>query len=305
MGENQGKIKILTIVGPTGVGKTEVASLLAQRNRLHIISADSRQIYKYMDIGTAKPTKEMQKKVKFHLLDIIPPDKIFNAQEFAKMAIRIMDKLFQEGKKFIVVGGSGLYIRAIFQPLAPIPKVLPMLREELKKRDLASLYEELKRLDPISAQRISPHDKQRIVRALEVSHQTKRPFSSFWQKTEETRYEPFYVGLTLSREVLHKRIAARFERFLKEGFVEEVKRLLAMGYDENLYSFNALGYKEMMQYVKGEITLEEAVRIGVKKTKEYAKRQMTWFRKEDVHWIENLNPMETVAEIERIFPEIL
>ncbi len=298
-------MKVLTIVGPTGVGKTEVAFLLAQRNNLEIISADSRQIYKYMDIGTAKPTKEMRERVKFHLLDIIPPDEIFNAQEFAKRAIRIMDRLSKKGKRFIISGGSGLYIRAIFRPLAPIPKVSLRQRDRLKGRDLESLYLELKGVDPISAARIHPSDRQRIMRALEVFYQTKKPFSSFLEKKgKESRYQPFYVGLTLPREILHKRIEERFEWMLKEGFVKEASKLLAMGYDENLYAFNALGYKEMMQYLKGEITLEEAVARGKKKTKEYAKRQLTWFKREDCYWIENTDPMKTVVEIERIFPEI-
>ncbi len=297
-------MKVLTLVGPTGVGKTEVGFLLAKRNNLEIISADSRQIYQYMDIGTAKPSPALRREVKFHLLDLIPPNQIFNAQEFAVRAWAIMERLNSEGKRFIIVGGSGLYIRAVFSPLTPFPKINPEWRERLNGKELSLLYEELKMIDPVSAARIHPHDRQRIVRALEVYYSTKRPISSFLKEEKEpkTRFQGFYIGLTLPRPILYQRLEERFDKMVKEGFVEEVKRLLSLGFNENLYAFNALGYKEMMRYCKGEITLEEAVRIGKAKTKEYAKRQLTWFRKEDVYWIENLDPMKTVTEIEKIFP---
>lgn len=296
-------VKVLTIVGPTGVGKTEVAFHLALRHNLEIISADSRQIYQYMDIGTAKPTKEMQEQVNFHLLDIVTPEKIFNAADFGRKARELMAKLSTAGKRFIICGGSGLYIRAIFSPFAKIPKINPKIRERWQGKDLDSLYQELKTIDPLAANRIHPRDRQRIIRALEVYYQTKRPLSSFWAKeTEKSPYQPFYLGLTLPRAILHQRIEERFDQMVREGFVEEAKRLLDLGYQENLYPFNALGYQEMMKYCKGEMTLKEAVAIGKKKTKEYAKRQLTWFKREPVYWLENYDPEETVKKIEEIFP---
>jgi tRNA dimethylallyltransferase len=296
-------VKVLTIVGPTGVGKTEVSFLLAKRHNLEIISADSRQIYQGMDIGTAKPSKEMQKEVRFHLIDIIPPDKVFNAQDFALRAQKIMDRLSGEGKGFLICGGSGLYIKAIFNPLARIPRVSPEIRAELKKRNLTDLYSELTLCDPVAAQKIHPRDRQRIIRALEVFYQTKRPLSSFFQeKGEEPAYEPFYIGLYLPRKLLYKRIEERLERMIREGFIEEVKRLLSSGYSPDLYAFNALGYKEMMRYLKGEMSLEEAIRIGKKKIKEYARRQLTWFKREVSFWLLNYETEKTVSEIERVFP---
>lgn len=296
-------VKVLTIVGPTGVGKTEVAFRLARRNNLEIISADSRQIYQYMDIGTAKPTKEMREKVNFHLLDIITPEEIFNASHFGQRARELMDKLSAGGKRFIVCGGSGLYLRAIFSPLVQIPKIDPKIREKWRGKELDSLYQELKLIDPISANRIHPRDRQRIIRALEVYDQTKRPLSSFLAEgIGESRYQPFYLGLTLPRAILHQRIEERFDQMVREGFIEEAKRLLDLGYHENLYPFNALGYQEMMKYCKGEMTLADAVAIGKKKTKEYAKRQITWFKRENVLWLENYDPEETVKKIEEIFP---
>ncbi len=297
-------MKVLTIVGPTGVGKTEVSFRLAKRNKLEIISADARSIYQGMDIGTAKPTSKMREEVNFHLLDLITPDQVFNAQDFGKLARAVMDKLRREGKKFFVSGGSGLYLKALFKPLAELPKIDPDIREGLKGRELGSLYHELKAIDPISASKIHPRDRQRVIRALEVFYQTKRPLSSFFGREEVSEYEPVYVGLILPRKSLHQRIEERLERMVEGGFLKEVKRLLSLGYAEDLYAFNAFGYREMMLYLKGRLAFEEAIRQAKKKIKDYAKRQITWFKREDVYWIENYDFNETVLEIERIFPEI-
>ncbi|MEO0101771.1 MAG: tRNA (adenosine(37)-N6)-dimethylallyltransferase MiaA [candidate division WOR-3 bacterium] len=296
-------MKVLTIVGPTAVGKTEVSFLLALRHNLEIISADSRQVYQFLDIGTAKPPKEMRERVKFHLLDIVSPDKVLSAGDFALRAREVMDRLSQEGKRFLICGGSGLYIRAIFKPLAKIPKIDPKIREELQGKSLELLYQELEKVDPTAAQRIHPQDRQRIIRALEVFFQTKRPLSFFWSGKEgECPYQPFYIGLFLPKKILYRRIEERLARMMQEGFLEEVRRLLDLGYDENLYPFNAFGYKELMRYLKGKLTLEEALRIIKKKTKDYAKRQLTWFKRERIYWLDNSDPERTVKEIEELFP---
>ncbi|MEO0097792.1 MAG: tRNA (adenosine(37)-N6)-dimethylallyltransferase MiaA, partial [candidate division WOR-3 bacterium] len=255
------KTLIPCLCGPTGVGKTEIALLFAEKYNFSIISCDSRQIYKYLDIGTAKPSIEIRKKYDFYMIDIITPDKYYSAYDYAKDTEKVIEKL-KENKKFLLVGGSGLYFKALFSPFFEAPPVNLKLREELKRKPLTSLYEELKRVDEISAQRIHPKDSQRIIRALEVYYLTNKPFSYFLTQKKKSKYEPIYIGLNLEREILYKKINERFEKMIKEGLIEEVENLLKMGYNENSPGLKTIGYKEVVLYLKGKLSKEEMISLA-------------------------------------------
>lgn len=300
---------ILTLVGPTGVGKTEVAVELAQKYNLEIVSADSRQIYKYMDIGTDKPSKEIQQKVKFHMIDLVEPNKLYSAADYMHDATKVIEDLSRQGKKFILVGGSGLYLRALFQPFFKAPQTDPELRAELTKKSLLELYERLKAVDPESAQKIHQNDRQRIIRALEIYLLTGRTKSQMVNLPEadnkNIRYIPFYIGLSLPKKLLYERIERRFDKMIEQGLVQEVKGLLDMGYDEDLYAFNAIGYREIFGYVKNRISLELAIVVAKKKSKSYAKRQLTWFRRAPgIFWIEYNDKEVVIKKIVELFPAI-
>ncbi len=294
------KILIPCLCGPTGVGKTEIALLFAERYNFSIISCDSRQVYKYLDIGTAKPSIEIRKKYDFYMIDIITPDKYYSAYNYAQDTERVIEKLRKENKRFLLVGGSGLYFKALFSPFFEAPPVDLKLREELKRKDLSILYEELKKIDKISAQRIHPNDSQRIIRALEVYYLTNKPFSYFLNKKRESKYEPLYIGLNLEREFLYQKINERFINMIKDGLIEEVENLLKRGYNENSPGLNTIGYKEIIFYLKGWITKEEMIALAQKNTRNYAKRQLTWFKREKVNWLLNHSKEETFLNISEI-----
>lgn len=294
------KILIPCLCGPTGVGKTEISLLFAEKYNFSIISCDSRQIYKYLDIGTAKPSLEIREKYNFYMIDIITPDKYYSAYDYAKETEKIIEKLRKENKRFLLVGGSGLYFKALFSPFFEAPPVDLKLREELKRKPLTVLYEELKKVDEISAQRIHPKDFQRIIRALEVFYLTNKPFSYFLLKKRESKYEPLYIGLNLEREFLYKKINERFIRMIKDGLIEEVENLLKMGYNETSPGLNTIGYKEIIFYLKGKLSKEEMISLAQKNTRNYAKRQLTWFRKEKVNWLLNYSKEEAFLKISEI-----
>lgn len=299
-------IKVPCIVGPTGVGKTEISVKMALKYKTEIISADSRQIYKYMDIGTDKPSKELQKIVKFHLIDIITPDKIYSAGDYAREALGIIKKLYSKSKRFILVGGSGLYIKALFSPLFQDIGRDEKLRQRLEKLSTYKLYQKLKKIDPESFRRIHPNDRQRIIRALEVYEITGIPISVQWKKSNpEEELSPFYIGLTLRRSLLYSRIYDRFEEMIKKGFIEEVKRLKKLGYSKDLYAFNAVGYKEILEYLEGRVSLEKAIKEAKRRTKEYARRQLIWFRKQlGIRWIDCEDRKEAEKKIEGLLLRI-
>uniref|UniRef100_A0A7C6EFK6 tRNA dimethylallyltransferase n=1 Tax=candidate division WOR-3 bacterium TaxID=2052148 RepID=A0A7C6EFK6_UNCW3 len=295
------------LVGPTGVGKTEIAVLLAQRYNLEIISADSRQVYKYMDIGTDKPSKELQQKVKFHMIDLVCPDKLYSAADYVRDVTKVIEELSAQGKKFILVGGSGLYLRALFQPFFKAPRPIPELRAELAKKPLTELYDRLKTVDPESAQKIHPRDRQRIIRALEIYLLTGKTKSEMVKEScPIIKYVPFYIGLFIPKKLLYAKIEQRFDKMIEQGLVQEVKGLLDMGYDEDLYAFNAIGYREIFGYVKSRISLELAIAVAKKKSKAYAKRQLTWFKREPgIIWIEYNDKEEVIKKIIESFPAII
>ncbi|HOE55856.1 MAG TPA: tRNA (adenosine(37)-N6)-dimethylallyltransferase MiaA [Candidatus Cloacimonas acidaminovorans] len=277
-------IPVITIEGATASGKSALAIVLAEALNTEIISADSRQVYRYLDIGTAKVTKEEQKRVKHHLIDIINPDETYNAGAFVKDASLIIEKLHSEGKIPVICGGTGLYIKALLKGLFFLPPLPQEIRQNLKQRlkeeGLAALYAELKSLDPLFADKISENDTQRILRGLEVAIGTGIPLSEHWQKQKSScKYNAFRILIDIPRPELYQRINQRIEKMLAQGLLAEIENLFALGYDENSPGLNCLGYKEFLPYFKKEAGLEECILLAAQHQRNYAKRQVTWYRK--------------------------
>ncbi len=280
------------ILGPTAVGKTRLSLLLAERLPLEVISADSRQIYKYMDIGTAKAPLQMREKIPHHFIDICTPDEDFSAGQFAEQARQTVEKIFDRKKLPLVVGGSGLYIRALldgfFERQIKDEDVRKQLDEELRQNGLGALYDQLLKIDPVYAQKISQNDPQRILRALEVFRISGRPFSAWHkQKTKAAPFAFFQIGLTMERNALYRRINQRVDEMLHSGLTEEVRALLQKGYPAQLNALKTVGYKEVIAYLEDRISFEKMVEEIKKNSRRYAKRQMTWFKKDDrIRWFE-------------------
>ncbi|MCR4430610.1 MAG: tRNA (adenosine(37)-N6)-dimethylallyltransferase MiaA [Tepidanaerobacteraceae bacterium] len=288
------KKPLIVIVGPTAVGKTEIAIEVAKKLNCEIISADSMQIYRYMDIGTAKPSRAEQREIKHHMIDIIDPDQGFSAADFQVMAKECIEDIFSRNKLPLMSGGTGLYINSVCYNyiFSEIDKDIS-LREQLKKQALEYgndfLYKKLEKLDPQAAKKIHPNNLKRIIRALEVCIKTGHTFSSYEEKTKKQKnpYDLFMFGLTRPREELYHRINERVLHMINTGLVEEVKKLLAMGYSRNLNSMQGLGYRQIIDYLDGKSTLEEAIYLISRDTRHYAKRQYTWFLKDkNIIWMD-------------------
>ena len=280
--------KLIIICGPTGVGKTSVAMQLAENLAGEIISADSRQVYKYMNIGTAKPTPEELASVPHHLIDIIDPDEKFTAGEFVKKADLAITKIKKNKRIPFVVGGTGFYIKSLSYGLCKIPPIPAAIRNELKqeteKNGVQALHETLKEIDPIAAQKIESNDGNRIVRALEVYRVTGFPISSYWQKdTLEKRYQYFTIYLNQERSELYEKINSRIDKMVQEGLFDEFKHLLEMGYTQNDPGMNSLGYKEFFDHINGVYDWHTTVDLIKQHMRNYAKRQLTWFNKQKIH----------------------
>ncbi len=284
-------IPLLVIVGPTATGKTSLALTLAQRLDGEIVSADSRQVYQGMDIGTAKPTPEERARVPHHLLDIITPDTPYTLTQYQADAQAAIAAIAGRGHLPLLVGGTGLYIRAVVDNLA-IPEVPPdwALRRDLEAQaaseGAAALHARLAALDPTSAARIDPANVRRIIRALEVTLLTGQPFSA-QQGARPSLYRPLLLGLTCERARLYERADRRIEAMLAVGLVDEVRALVARGYAWNLPAMTSLGYGEIGAYLRGEISLEEAAARLKFNTHSYIRRQYSWFRPDArIHWLE-------------------
>ncbi|HDN84292.1 MAG TPA: tRNA (adenosine(37)-N6)-dimethylallyltransferase MiaA [Candidatus Aerophobetes bacterium] len=283
---------LLIIAGPTGTGKTKTALLLLNRVKAEIISADSRQIYRGMDIGTDKVSRKIRKKYPHHLIDIADPGKVFTVADFKKLAEAVIKDLQEKNKLPIVVGGSGLYIKAITSGIFPGPGANWQLRKRLllkiEKEGLQNVYTELKRVDPLYASKIHPNDKRRLIRALEVYYLTGKPISEHQGETYPYKGKKLMVGLRWrERSTLYKVIEDRVDRMIEKGLVEEVKDLLGRGYDEDLPAMQALGYRQIVAYLKGKVSFDEAIRLIKRDTRRFAKRQLTWFKKEkDIIWLD-------------------
>ena len=291
---------VLAIVGATATGKSALALELAGSLGGEIVNADALQVYRGLDIGTAKPSPAERRRGAHHLLDILDPHEPFSAGEFAHRAREAIDEIRGRGRLPMLVGGSGLYLRALVEGISPIPQVDPELRRHLRRRleseGLERLRGELRLLDPPTAERLAPGDTQRVLRALEVAHGTGRPLSSWIAEKPvgDGGIEAVWVGLTLPRALLYDRIAVRVERMLAAGWVEEVRRLVAAGVEPSQPAFQAIGYRELAVHVAGNMTLAEATERIVRATRRYAKRQETWFRRQfEVRWFP---ATETTAE---------
>jgi len=272
--------KLITIVGPTASGKSELAVKLAKKFNGEIISADSRQIYRGMDIGTAKPTEKERKEILHYLIDIKNPNQIYTVWQYKKEAIKAINKIIKKGKSPFLVGGTGLYLKAVIENLE-IPRVKPdwklrkSLELKIKTRGLKSLYDELIKIDPEATYIVDSQNPRRIIRALEVAIKTKKPFSQ-QRKKGNPLFDVLEIGLSLSEEKLKEKIEKRTNKMMKAGLVKEVKNLIKI-YDENLPTFDALGYREIIDYLNKKNSLAEAIEKIKKNTWHFAKRQMTWF----------------------------
>ena len=281
--------RVVFLFGPTAVGKTELACVLAEHIG-EIISVDSMQVYRGMDLGTAKPNEEQRRMVMHHLIDLVPPDSRFSAGDFRRCALEAMKEIRERGKVPFFVGGTGLYFRALEYELLDAPPGDQKLRHLLYRMEEESpgiLYETLKSMDPETADRIHQNDVVRLVRALEVYQSAGRRFSDFLRIHKRRVLTPLKIGLTLGREELYRRIEARCRRMIVSGLAEEVADLIGKGYTEAYPSMKGLGYSHYTHYFKGCLSHEETVRQFIRDTKRYAKRQLTWFRREtDAFWYE-------------------
>jgi tRNA dimethylallyltransferase len=286
---------LLVIVGPTGVGKTAVAARLAAALPLEAVNADSRQVYRGMDIGTGKPTVDERAILPHHLIDVVNPDERYHAARFRVEALRALAEIRARGRLPAVVGGTGLYVRSLLKGLEPAPPADPALRGELegyaRAHGTAALHGRLAALDPEAAQRLHPNDRVRIVRAIEIltRHGTRDPGAEAiadWRRGV-TAWHLLMVGLRQSREALRRRLAERARGMVARGMMEEVRRLLEAGYDESLPAMGGIGYGQFAAVVRGRLTGEEALRLMIRDTVRYAKRQMTWFARDpEIRWID-------------------
>ncbi|HET7713561.1 MAG TPA: tRNA (adenosine(37)-N6)-dimethylallyltransferase MiaA [Patescibacteria group bacterium] len=276
--------KLLVITGPTAVGKTELSIKLAQKLGGEIVSADSRQVYSEMDIGTAKPTSSQRKKVPHHLLDVVRPDEPFSLADYQSQSYLAIDEVLAKGKKPFLVGGTGLYIQAVVDGLK-IPKVPPNenLRLELESLNAADLVARLSRIDLDSVRAIPPTNKRRLIRAIEVTELSGQPFSVLG-RIYRRRYDTLQIGLTAPRAELYRRADIRVDRWLKNGWLDEVRNL-RLKYPEHLPALSSLGYRQMGMYLDGKITLAEAVQRTKFDIHGFIRRQVTWFRRDSrIYW---------------------
>ena len=286
--------KLAAIVGPTAVGKTRIAIEVAKRLNAEIISCDSMQIYRGLDIGTAKASPEEQNGIVHHLIDVVEPDEDYSVARFQEQAKSIIHELNQKKRLPLLVGGTGLYYQALvddytFYPLESHQQIRRQWNNIIKEKGLEYTYNYLQSIDPDYAATISPNDQKRIVRAIEVYQLTGQPFSALQTKSQHT-YQLAVVGLYLEREQLYQRINLRVEQMLTNGLVKEVMGLRDKGYHLKHNSMQALGYKQAFCYLEGFLSKEEMIDEIKRETRRYAKRQLTWFRKDPrIHWI---NPGE-------------
>lgn len=295
------------LVGPTAVGKTAFSLAIARRFRIDIISGDSVQVYRGMDIGSAKATPAERADIPHELIDILDPDEPFTAADFQRRAAGLIERSAARGRLPAIVGGTGLYIESVvydyrFPGAGADERVRSRWEEEADKLGLAALHELLAERDPAAAARIHPNDRKRIVRALEICDATGETMSEQVQKREKkSPYRLCMIGLTMERERLYERIERRVDAMIEQGLVDEVRSLLAKGYDRSLPSMQAIGYKEIAAYLHGEVTLERAVELLKRNTRRFAKRQLSWFRTmPQIHWIDVTETGKFSTHCERI-----
>ena len=288
------KLPLIILTGPTAVGKTKASIGLAKALNGEIISADSMQVYKYMDIGSAKICSEEMQGIKHYLIDELEPDEEFHVVRFQQLAKKAMEEIYAKGKIPIVVGGTGFYIQALLYDIDFTESNEDTeYRQELEKlanqKGLEYLHDMLREVDPVSADTIHENNVKRVIRALEYYHQTGKKISEHneQERGKESPYEFCYFVLNDDRAHLYERINLRIDQMLEDGLIEEVRALKNRGYTRDMVSMQGLGYKEILDYLNGECTLDEAIYILKRDTRHFAKRQLTWFRRErDVIWID-------------------
>jgi tRNA dimethylallyltransferase len=296
---------LIVLLGPTAVGKSRVGTQVAKHFDTEVLTADSRQVYRGMDIGTDKPTAAERQGVPHRLLDMVDPHEVFNAGWYRRVALDEIDRLYAANRLPFVVGGTGLYIRTLVRGLCQAPQADPLVRADLKKLREASgrvgLYAELMRVDPETAARLHPNDESKVMRALEVYRLSGRPISRIHDehRFQENLFSALLIGLQRNKEALYRRIEERIDWQLTHGMVEETRALLDQGYGRELASMKGLGYRQVGAFLAHEYDYKEMVRRFKRDTRHFAKRQMTWFRKESgVAWlsIEESEPCERTAE---------
>lgn len=293
-------MKGIVIAGPTGVGKTDLSIKLAKLIDAEIISVDSAQVYRGMDIGTAKITQEEMQEVPHHLIDIVEPIKKYSVGDFQRDTDEILNIKEKENRNMILAGGTGLYINSVVDGLAELPTGDDSLRKQLMEISQEELYEKLKEIDPDAAQEIHPNNKRRVERALEVFYLTGEKFSVISKKNiKHNNYKFLKIGLDRDREELYERINRRVDIMMENGLLEEVKNLYGV-YGESLRRINIIGYSEIIDYLKGEITLEEAINLIKRNSRHYAKRQFTWFKNDPEYIWYDLGKESEEAIIEDI-----
>lgn len=302
--------KVICIVGPTCSGKTSLSLELAKRMEIEIISADSRQFYKYLDIGTAKPNKDVLAKIPHHFIDTLEPDESYNASRYENEALSIIRSIFDRKKNPVVVGGSGLYIKALINGIFDEVDVDLEYRNELiemkNKFGVDYLYSELLKVDQESAAKMIPQNWKRIIRALEVYHLTGNTISVH-QKAHKRKIDFMFVqfGLNWERSILYKNIEGRVNDMIALGLLEETKSILNMGFSKNINSLNTVGYKEIISFLDGNNSFEKAVELIKRNTRRLAKRQLTWFRADNrIIWLNNNNNNLTI-DLKYIADEII
>lgn len=297
-----GTSRIIVLTGPTASGKSAFALELAGRIDAEIVSADSMQVYRRLDIGTAKPTRAERSRVRHHLIDVAEPDEVYHAGRFVEEADRSASEIRSRGKAVLVVGGTALYLKALLQGLATCPERDPGIRAELEARweagDAERLHDELRAADPATAARLHRNDRSRIIRALEVWRASGRPLSLFHEEHgfSEERYEVLLLGMHVERPELYRRIDERVRLMLAAGWLDEVRSLLAGGLDPAVPALQSIGYRELCAYVLGGGDLDTVAEEIARNTRHLAKRQQTWFRRMPLRWIEAKQLAEVADE---------
>lgn len=292
--------KIIVIVGPTASGKSALAIKIAKKFNGEIISADSRQIYRGMNVGTAKPTEKEMANIPHYLIDIKNPDENYTVAEYKQDAVKAINKILKNKKLPILVGGTGLYIKSVIDNLnipevAPDLKLRKKLKKEIEKYGLKYVFEKLIKLDPEAAYIVGPNNPRRIIRALEIAIKTKKPFSA-QRKTGKPLFNFIEIGIKWHKNILEKRINKRVDLMIKEGFLKEIVGLIKK-YGPKNQSFGAIGYREIIDCLNKKISLEKAVELIKTNTHNYAKRQMTWFKKDArIHWVKNQKEAEKIVK---------
>ena len=295
------KIPIVVVAGPTASGKTALAINIAKKYNGEIVNADSMQIYKFMDIGTAKPTKEEQREAKHHLLDFVEPDCEFSVADYTELAHKVIADIYKRGKLPIICGGTGLYINSVIDDITfGEVKTDNDMREDLgniaKEQGVEVLMDMLSEFDEESAKTIHPNNLRRVIRAIEFYKLTGVPISKHKEMTKQiqSRYNPLMLVIEHDREKLYERINLRVDMMLEDGLIDEVKSLLKKGYTKDMNSMKGIGYKEIISYLEGDCSIEEAIDAVKLGSRHYAKRQMTWFRRDER--VNYIDAQQNVAE---------